>query len=195
MVRTSLYGEAPLTARRRYRVSRSEPGENKRKPVPALRGSFAVAIGEVTAGMAVEGEDAGEGLASVGFFGPRDEFGRALGDDAAAALAAFRAEVDDPVGLFDDVEMVLDDEHGVAKIDQALENVEEFTNVVEVQASCRFIQNVERAPGLSLGKLTGQFDALGFATGERRGGLAEGNVAQADLDERREFLLNLGNVF
>src|SRR5256885_2394753 len=43
---------------------------------------------------AVEGEDAGEGLASVGFFGPGDEFGRALGDDAAAALAAFRAEVD-----------------------------------------------------------------------------------------------------
>src|SRR2546430_999825 len=53
--------------------------------------------------MAVEGEDAGESLASVGFFGPGDEFGRALGDDAAAALAAFRAEVDDPVGLFEDI--------------------------------------------------------------------------------------------
>src|SRR6266566_3966893 len=111
--------------------------------------------------MAVEGEDAGEGLASVGFFGPGDDFGRALGDDATAALAAFRAEVDDPVGLFDDVEMVLDDEHGVAKIDQALKNIEELTNVVEVQAGCRFIQNVEGAPGLALGKFTGQFDALG----------------------------------
>src|SRR5205823_5140954 len=169
--------------------------KKKRKPVLELGGSFAVAIGEVTAGMAVEGEDAGEGLASVGFFGPGDEFGRALGDDAAAALAAFRAEVDDPVGLFDDVEMVLDDEHGVAKIDQALKYIEELSNVVEVQAGCRFIQNVERAPGLALGKFTGQFDALGFAAGERCGGLTEGNVAKADLDERCEFLLNLGDVF
>src|SRR6266446_10259644 len=97
-----------------------------------------------------DAKNAGEGLASVGFFGAGDEFGRALGDDAAAALAAFRAEVDDPVGLFDDVEMVLDDEHGVAKTNQALENVEELTNVVEVQAGRRFIQNVERAPGLAL---------------------------------------------
>src|SRR5437667_6419967 len=114
--------------------------KNKRKPVLELGGSFAVAIGEVTAGMAVEGEDAGEGLASVGFFGPGDDFGRALGDDATAALAAFRAEVDDPVGLFDDVEMVLDDEHGVAKIDQALKNIAAPTNVVDVQAGCRFDQ-------------------------------------------------------
>src|SRR2546423_15711255 len=109
--------------------------------------------------MAVEGEDAGESLASVGFFGPGDEFGRALGDDAAAALAAFRAEVDDPVGLFDDVGRGLGDEHGVAKIDQALKYLEELWKVVEVQARCRSIQNVERAAGLPLGKFPGRFDA------------------------------------
>jgi len=39
----------------------------------------------------------------VGFLGAGDEFVRALGDDAAAAFAAFGAEVDDPVGLLDDV--------------------------------------------------------------------------------------------
>jgi hypothetical protein len=59
-------------------------------------------------------------------------FGRALGDDAAAALAPFRAEVNDPIGLFDDVEVMLDDEDGVAEGDEALEDVEEFADVVEV---------------------------------------------------------------
>jgi len=39
-----------------------------------------------------------------------------LRDDAAAAFAAFGAQVDDPVGLLDYVEVVLDDEDGVAEI-------------------------------------------------------------------------------
>src|SRR5256885_3485618 len=50
-----------------------------------------------------------EGLAGVGLFGAGDLFGRALRDDAATAFAAFRAKIDDPVSLFDDVEIVLDD--------------------------------------------------------------------------------------
>src|SRR6266446_5424766 len=73
-------------------------------------------------------EDAGEDLAGVGFFCAGDEFGWALRHNAAASLAAFGAKINDPVGLLDDVEMVLDDEHGVAKIDEALENIEKFAN-------------------------------------------------------------------
>src|SRR5437879_10746457 len=73
-----------------------------------------------------DAENAGEGLAGVGLFGAGDELGRALGDDAAAAFAAFGAEVNDPIGLLDDVEVVLDDEHGVAEIDEALQDVEEL---------------------------------------------------------------------
>src|SRR5258708_670263 len=131
-----------------------------------------------------DAEDAGEGLPGVGLFGAGDEFGRALGDDAAAAFAAFGAEVNDPVGLLDDVKVVLDDEHGVAEIDEALQDVEEFSHVIEVQAGCGFIENVKLAAGLAFGKLAGQLDALGFAAGKCCGGLAEGDVAKADFDER-----------
>src|SRR3546814_3009095 len=35
-----------------------------------------------------------------------DVFGRALGDDLAAAIAAFRSHVDDPVGGLDDFEEI-----------------------------------------------------------------------------------------
>src|SRR5882724_8447293 len=142
-----------------------------------------------------DAENAGEGLAGVGFFGAGDEFGRALGDDAAATFAAFGAEVDDPVGLLDDVEVVLDDEHGVAKIDQPLEDIEELSNVVEVQAGGGLVENVERAAGLAFRKLTRELDALGFAAGKSGGGLAEGDVAESDFDECGELLLNLGDVF
>src|SRR5713226_8406086 len=134
-----------------------------------------------------DAEDAGEGLAGIRLPGAGDEFGRALSDDAAAAFAAFGAEVDDPVGLLDDVEVVLDDEYGIAEIDEALQDVEKFSNVVEVQAGSGLVKDVERAAGLALGKLAGELDALGFAAGKSGGGLAEGDVAEADFYESRKF--------
>jgi hypothetical protein len=63
-----------------------------------------------------------------------DLFGGALGDDAAPALAAFGAEVDDPVGVADDVEVVLDDDDGVAEVGEAVEDLEELADVIEVEA-------------------------------------------------------------
>jgi len=42
--------------------------------------------------------------------------------DLAAADTAFRAEIDDPVGGLDDVEVVLDDDDGVAVIAQPVQH-------------------------------------------------------------------------
>src|SRR5689334_21935097 len=47
-----------------------------------------------------------------------DVFRRALGDHFAAAVAALRAEIDDPVGRLDDLEIVLDDYDRIALVDQ-----------------------------------------------------------------------------
>src|SRR6266567_5442682 len=142
-----------------------------------------------------DAKNAGEDVAGVGFFCAGDEFGRALCDDATAAFASFGAKINDPVGLLDDVEVVLDDEHRVAEINEALQDVEEFSHVVKVQAGGGLVEDIESAAGLALGKFAGQFDALGFAAGKRGGGLAERDVAEADFDECRKFLLNLRNVF
>jgi len=46
-------------------------------------------------------------------------FGGALRDDPPAA---FGAQVDDPVGLFDNVEVALDDEDGIPQIGEAIQN-------------------------------------------------------------------------
>ena len=47
----------------------------------------------------------------------------ALCDDQAACAAAFGAEVDDVVCAFDEVEVVLDDDDGVARIHQFLQQI------------------------------------------------------------------------
>ena len=78
--------------------------------------------------------------------------GRAGGDDLAAAVAAFGAEVDDPVGGLDDVEIVLDDDDRVALVDQLVQHLEQLGDVVEVEAGGRLVEDVERAAGGALAR-------------------------------------------
>ena len=76
-----------------------------------------------------------------------DCFGGALGDELAAVFSGFGAEVEDPVGGFDDLVVVLDDEQGVAGIDEVLEDGEQAFDVVEVEACGGLIEN-EKLGGL-----------------------------------------------
>ena len=54
-----------------------------------------------------------------------DLFGGALGDDFSAVLAGLGADVEDPVGFGGDDHVVLDDDDGVAFIDEAVKDVDE----------------------------------------------------------------------
>src|SRR6266852_1205895 len=88
--------------------------------------------------LAVElGQDLREELAGVRARGLRDDLGRALGDDLAARVAGLGSEVDHVVGGLDDVEVMLDDENGVARVDQTIQHPEEPLDVVEVQPGGR----------------------------------------------------------
>ena len=50
----------------------------------------------------------------------QDLFRRALGDDRAALVAAFRANINDVVGAFNHIEIVLDDNDRISIIDDSL---------------------------------------------------------------------------
>ena len=62
-----------------------------------------------------------------------DLFGGAVGNDLAAAFAAFRAQVDHPVGGLDHVEIVLDHDQRTAAVDQFAEGGEQL----ETSSKCR----------------------------------------------------------
>ena len=68
---------------------------------------------------------------------------RGAGDyDLTPADAAFLAQVDDPVGGLDDVEVVFDDDDGVAMIAQAVQHGQQLCDIVEMQAGGGFIQYI-----------------------------------------------------
>src|SRR5262249_17431187 len=59
-------------------------------------------------------------LSGVGFLVFGQRFRSADADDLAAARAAFGAEVDEPVGFGDQLQIVLDDDDGVTGVHEAL---------------------------------------------------------------------------
>jgi len=67
-------------------------------------------------------------------------FGRAVRDDMTAFVARVGPQVNDPIGTFDDVKVMLDDEHRMTAIDEPLKSFQQNANVVEVQAGGRFVE-------------------------------------------------------
>src|SRR5580700_4080764 len=137
-----------------------------------------------------DAEDLAEVLAGVAAFDGGYLFGGAGGDDVAAAGAAVGAEVDDVVGGLDDVEVVLDDDDGVAAVDEPAQHAEEFADVFEVQPGGGLVQHVDGPAGGAALQFGGQLDALRLAAGQGRGGLAQADIAQADVGEGLEVAVD-----
>lgn len=78
----------------------------------------------------------------------------ALKADGAAVVAAFGAEVDDPVGLGDEGEIVFDDDDdgGGAVVDEIVEEVEQPARVAGVQAGGRFVEDEDATAGVQLAR-------------------------------------------
>jgi len=115
---------------------------------------------------------------------PHDQFRGAGRDHRAAAVSAFGAEVDDPVGGFDDVEVVFDHNHGVASVDEPADYGKQLTNVVEVQSRGGLIQQVESSPCCLLGQLASELDALCLSARQCRRRLTEVQVVEADVGKQ-----------
>ena len=109
--------------------------------------------------------------------------GRAFCHDPAAAVAAFGAEIENPVGGLDDFQVVLDHHDRVALVHQGVEDFQQFADVLEMQAGGGFVEDVEGAAGGAAGQFLGQLDALRFAAGQGGRLLPERDVAEADLLE------------
>ena len=120
--------------------------------------------------------------------------GAADGDQFATALAAFGAQVDEPVAGADHVQVVLDHQQRVPGVEQAAQRVHELGNVVKVQAGGGLVEHEQRAlfrqrlaagaAGLGgVGQKAGELETLRLAAREGRHGLAQAHVFQTHVDD------------
>ena len=75
-----------------------------------------------------------------------DLFRRAASDDLSALITCFGTQINDPVCAFNDIEVMLDDEDGVARVHETLKDLEQHTDIVEVQARCWFVEQEKCGP-------------------------------------------------
>src|SRR6184192_2383585 len=125
----------------------------------------------------------------------RNVLGCAGGDDLAAAFTALRTQVYHPVGGLDDIEVVLDHHDGVALVAQAVQDMQQLLDVVEMQPGGGLVQDVEGLAGGTLGELSRQLHALRLTARERGGVLSEAHVREADVGERLELAGPAGTVW
>ena len=74
-----------------------------------------------------------------------DRVGRALEQHFAARVPAFGAEIDEPVARCDHIEIVLNDDQRMSRIEQLVERAQELRYVFEVQTGRRFVEHEQLA--------------------------------------------------
>src|SRR5437016_1244812 len=98
-----------------------------------------------------------------------DLLGRAGRYDLAARVPTLGPQIDYMVGGFDDVHVVLDQEHRVPGVYEAIQGREQPLDVRQVQPRRRLVQDVQRMLcALELAQLRGDLDPLSLAAGQRR---------------------------
>ena len=113
-----------------------------------------------------------EGATGVGIFTRRDRFRRARHDQLTALMAALGAKIENPIGTFDDVEMVFDDQDGMAAPHQPLQAIQQPLDIGEVQAGRGFVKNVKVMMTTTHFAQLGGESSLRLPAGKDGGGMA-----------------------
>jgi hypothetical protein len=95
-----------------------------------------------------------EELARDRFFYASNLFRGAGCDDSASAGTPFRAEVNDMVGAFNDIQVVFYNHYGVPHIDQSQENIQQFLDIRRVETYGRLIKDIEGVAVASLSQFS-----------------------------------------
>ena len=105
---------------------------------------------------------------------------RARGDDAPAGGTSAGTHVDDPVGIGDHVEIVLDDDDGRPAFDEPVEHTEQHAHVQRVQADGRLVEH-EHGIRLGASHLAGELEPLRLPAGQGGRRLTQREIAESQI--------------
>ena len=90
-------------------------------------------------------------------------------------------QVDHPIDVSDDFQVVLDDDHRVSLIDQSIQHIHQFVDVVKMQTCRRFIEQEKSFPSCGPYQFRSELDPLRFASGKGWSALSEFDVTEPHI--------------
>src|SRR5207247_9572719 len=91
-------------------------------------------------------------------------------------------EIDNPVRCLNDVKMMLDNDNRFSKVCQPAENVQKLLNIIEMQTSGWFVENIKSFSRGATAQFFCQFNPLSFTAGQCGCRLAKPDVTQSHVD-------------
>lgn len=89
-----------------------------------------------------------------------DFFSWSRKDQIPSFIPSLLTDVDDGVGIGDDVEIMFDDEDAIPLFYQFIEDIEELLDIREVETCCRLIEDIECLPCRPFGEIKCELDTL-----------------------------------
>ena len=80
-------------------------------------------------------------------------------------------------------------------VHQTVQDIQEFADVVHMEAGGGFIQNIEGSAGPPPGKFLGQLDPLGLAAGQGGGRLTDADIADPHIHQGLQLVADTGDIF
>lgn len=80
-----------------------------------------------------------------------------------AVATASGSHIDNMVGCADHVDIVLNDQYGIAFVDKSVEHIEKNFNILEMKTGCGFVEDEQCIAGIATRELGCEFDTLVFS--------------------------------
>ena len=136
------------------------------------------------------GQPAGQVLTGQGLLVFEQPGIRPVEHDLAAFFTGQGAQVDDIIGLANNLRVVLDHHDRIPVVAQVLQNTDQTLTVARMQANRRFVQNIQGVDQSGTNR-RGQVHPFQLAAGQGAGLPVQGQVFHADLDQIAQAFPNL----
>jgi len=124
----------------------------------------------------------------VGLFRFRDLLWSTFYHQSSTFMATLWSQVDDVIGRFDDVQVVVDYQDRMPLFDESIQALKQTVNICKMQTGRRFIEDIKVVfAAFQLAQFRGEFYALGFATRKQSRGVANRQIPQAQIEQNLKF--------
>ena len=121
-------------------------------------------------------------------------FWRSAEKELSSSATAVGPHIYNPVGTLDDIQIVFYHNHRISLFHQAVQHLQQDTDIFKVKSRCGLIKDIDRLSCISLAQFGGKLYALALSTRKRGAGLSQLYITQTYILQHLYLVQNVGLV-